>query len=111
MAAHFAFFFTSCVVMLAFWSPSTAAHFAFCLTSWDYKWSRDPGWGWSAARVFWTPSGLFCWPFWGSGPGVGLALCCFVVYSVGQFVLSLAFCFVFVFFGPFSIVFTSLGKE
>ena len=25
------------------------------------------------------PSGLFCWPFWGGGPGVGLALCCFVV--------------------------------
>ena len=30
-AAHFAFYFTSCVVMLAFWSPSTAAHFAVCL--------------------------------------------------------------------------------
>ena len=26
---------TSCVVMLAFWSPSTAAHIAFCLTSCD----------------------------------------------------------------------------
>ena len=33
IAAHFAFFFTSCVVMLAFWSPSTAAHFAFCFTA------------------------------------------------------------------------------
>ena len=31
-AAHFAFCFTSCFVMLAFWSPSTAAHFAFCFT-------------------------------------------------------------------------------
>ena len=30
IAAHFAFCFTSCVVMQAFWSPSTAAHFAFC---------------------------------------------------------------------------------
>ena len=35
IAAHFAFCFTSCVVMLAFWSPSTAAHFAFCFTSSD----------------------------------------------------------------------------
>ena len=31
IAAHFAFCFTSCVVMLAFWSPSADAHFAFCL--------------------------------------------------------------------------------
>ena len=31
IAAHFAFCLTRCVVMLAFWSPSTAAHFAFCL--------------------------------------------------------------------------------
>ena len=31
-AAHFAFCFTS-VVMLAFWSHSTAARFAFCSTS------------------------------------------------------------------------------
>ena len=35
IAAHFAFCFTSCVVMLEFWSPSTAAHFAFCFTSCD----------------------------------------------------------------------------
>ena len=34
-AAHFAFCFTSCFVMLAFWSPSTAAHFAFCFTCCD----------------------------------------------------------------------------
>ena len=27
--------FTICAVMLAFWSPSTAAHFAFCFTSCD----------------------------------------------------------------------------
>ena len=33
IAAHFAFGFTSFVVMPAFWSPSTAAHFAFCFTS------------------------------------------------------------------------------
>ena len=32
IAAHFAFCFTSCVVMLAFWSPSTVALFAFCFT-------------------------------------------------------------------------------
>ena len=25
--------FSYCVVMLAFWSPSTAAHFAFCFTN------------------------------------------------------------------------------
>ena len=30
-----AFYFTSCDVMLAVWSPSTAAHFAFCFTSCD----------------------------------------------------------------------------
>ena len=35
VATHFAFCFTSYVVMLAFWSPSTAPHFAFCLTSCD----------------------------------------------------------------------------
>ena len=35
IAAHFSFCFTSCVVVLAFWSPSTAAHFAFCFTSCD----------------------------------------------------------------------------
>ena len=32
IAAHFAFCFTSCIVMLAFRSSSTAAHFAFCFT-------------------------------------------------------------------------------
>ena len=30
IAAHFAFCFTSCVVMLAVWSSSTAAYFDFC---------------------------------------------------------------------------------
>ena len=34
-AAHFAFCFTSCFVMLAFLSPSTAAYFAFCFTCCD----------------------------------------------------------------------------
>ena len=44
--------------------------------------------------------------------GVGLALCCFVVCSVGQFDLCLALCcFVLVFFSPFSIAITSLWKE
>ena len=35
IAAHFAFCFSSCVVMIAVWSLSTAAHFAFCFTSCD----------------------------------------------------------------------------
>ena len=35
IAVHFAFCFTSCVVMLAFWSLSTTAHFAFCFISCD----------------------------------------------------------------------------
>ena len=35
IAVHFAFCFTSCVVVLAFLSPSTAAHFVFCFTSCD----------------------------------------------------------------------------
>ena len=35
IAAHFAFCFTNCVVMLTVWWPSTAAHFAFCFTSCD----------------------------------------------------------------------------
>ena len=43
---------------------------------------------------------------------VGLTLCCFVVYSTRQFVLSLALCyFVLVFFSPFSSAITSLGEE
>ena len=35
IAAHFAFCLTRCVVMLAFWSPSTATHFAFCFSICD----------------------------------------------------------------------------
>ena len=54
--------------------------------------ASGPGWGWLDVRVLWTPGGLLCWPFWGGGPGVGLALCCFVVYSTGRFVLCLALC-------------------
>ena len=56
---------------------------------------------------------------------VGLALCCFVVYSTRRFVLSIAFffffffCFFFffffffffLFFSPFSIAINSLGEE
>ena len=61
---------------------------------------------------FGTPSGLFCWPFWGGGRGVGLALCCFVVCSAGRFVLGLILCcFVLVFFDPFDIAITSFGEE
>ena len=43
IAAHFAFCYTSFVVMPAVWSPSTAAHFASCFTSCDKKWHREPG--------------------------------------------------------------------
>ena len=48
----------------------------------------------------------------GKGPGVGLTLCCFVVYSTRRFVVCLSVClFVLVFFSPFSIAITSLGEE
>ena len=66
------------------------------------------GWLWGC---FGPPGGLLCWPFWGGGPGVGLALCCFVVYSAGRFFVCLSVCrFVFVFFSPFGIAFVSLGE-
>ena len=56
------------------------------------------------------PGGLLCRPFWGGGPGVGLALCCFVVCSAGRFVVCLSVChFVLVFFGPFGVAVASLG--
>ena len=51
-----------------------------------------------------TPGGLLCWSFWGGGPGVGLALCCFVVYSTRRYVLLLTLC-------HFVLVFSVLGKE
>ena len=35
ITAYFAFCFTSCVVVLAFWLPSTAAYLASCFTSCD----------------------------------------------------------------------------
>ena len=58
------------------------------------------------------PGGLFYWPFLRGGPSVCLTLCCFVVYSTGRFVLCLTLCyFVLVFFSPFSIAITSLGKK
>ena len=57
------------------------------------------------------PGGLLCRPFWGGGPGVGLALCCFVVCSAGRFVVCLSVChFVLVFFGPFGVAIASLGE-
>ena len=50
--------------------------------------------------------------FKSGSPGVSLTLCCFVVYSTRQFVLSLVLCnFVLIFFNPFSILITSLGVE
>ena len=59
-----------------------------------------------------TPGGLLCWSFWGGGPGVGLTLCCFVVYSTRRVVFCLTLCyFVLVFFRPFSIAITSLEEE
>ena len=43
---------------------------------------------------------------------VGATLCCFVVYSTRRLVVCLSVChFVLVFFSPFSIAITSLGKE
>ena len=58
------------------------------------------------------PGGLLCWPFWGGGPGVGLTLCCFVVYSTGRFVVCLSVChFFLVFFGPFSVAIASFGER
>ena len=46
------------------------------------------------------------------GPGVGLALCCFVVCSAGRFVLCLTLCyFVLVIFSSFRIAITLLGEE
>ena len=55
---------------------------------------------------------MLCWPFWGGGPGGGLALWCFVVYSAGRFVVYLALChFVLLFFSPFSIAIILLGEE
>ena len=47
-----------------------------------------------------------------TSPGVGLTLCCFVVYSTRRFVFSLVLCYFFLcFFSPLSITITSLGKE
>ena len=57
------------------------------------------------------PGGLLCWPFWGGGPGVGLAFCCFVVCSAGRFVVCLSVChFVLVFFGPFGVTVASFRE-
>ena len=66
------------------------------------------GWLW---ECFGPPGGLLYRPFWGGGPCVGLALCCFVVYSTRRFVVCLSVChFVLVFFGPFGVVIASLGE-
>ena len=53
------------------------------------------GWLW---ECFGPPGGLLCRPFWGGGPGVGLTLCCFVVYSAGRFVVCLSVCHLFLCF-------------
>ena len=45
-------------------------------------------------------------------PVLVLLFLCFVIYSTKRFVLGLTLChFVLVFFSPFSIAITSLGKE
>ena len=69
------------------------------------------GVGWLAVGVLCAHVGLLCWPFWGGGPGVGLAIWCFVVYSARRFVVCLALChFVLVFFSPFGIAIALLGE-
>ena len=48
----------------------------------------------------------------GGDRGVSLTLCYFVVYFTRRFVLCLILCYFFlVFFSPFNIAITSLGKE
>ena len=65
-------------------------------------------WLWGCFK---PPVDLLFRPFWGGGPGVSLAPCCFVVYSAGRFVVCLSVCrFVLVFFGPFGVAITSLGE-
>ena len=51
-----------------------------------------------------TPGGLFCWPFYGSGPGVSVTLHC-LFYVLPCVILSLCF------FSSFSIAITSFGEE
>ena len=49
----------------------------------------------------WFPLPLGVWEglrFVGGGPGVGLTLCCFVVYSTRRFVLCLTLCYLFLCF-------------
>ena len=49
-------------------------------------------------------------PCWGGGPGVSLALCCFMVCSAGRFVVCRSVCrFVLVFFSSFGVAVASLG--
>ena len=82
--------------------------FIFCIKS-SIGTQGEVGWLWGC---FEPPGGLLCRPFWGGGPGVGLALCCFVVCSAGRFVVCLSVCrFVLVFFGPFGVAVASLGEE
>ena len=75
--------------------------------------ARDEvGWLWGCFNTPHPhPGGLLCWPFWGGGPVVSLALWCFVVCSAGRFVVCFALCrFVLVFFGPFGSAIISLGE-
>ena len=58
------------------------------------------------------PGGILCWPFWGGGPGFGLTLCCFVVYSNEAICfMSHLVLFCSCVFSPFSIAITSLGEK
>ena len=111
------FLFTCCVVMLAFWSPSTVAHFAFCFTVVLRVTSGHRVKLIGCKSALNTPPPLTprwfpllivlrrrsrCWSY-------SLLLCdllyeaiCFISYLV-------LFCSVF--FSPFSIAITSLGEE
>ena len=118
------FLFCWCVVALAFWSPSEAARFVICFAGCDWGWHRDPGWGWPALGCL-SPSRppppppppppprpplLAVCSAGRYGAVVSVALFCFVVCSVGRFVLCLALCcFVLVFFGPFGGAVASCG--
>ena len=90
------------------WEPLCGPVFVcFCIKS-SIGTQGGVSWLWKCFR---SPGGLLCWPLWGDGPGIGLVLCCFVVYSTRRFVLCLTFCnFVLVFFGPFGVAISSLGE-
>ena len=116
MAAHFAFCFTSCVVMLTF---GRLRRLPVLLSVWLIVVGDGVGTRGGAGRLWGclkvpprTPGGLFYWPFWGGSLGVGLAVCSFVVYSTKRYVLSLALhCFVLVFSVFLALRLPGLGER